>query len=65
MTPAQFDAALGAYCRSRRFHPFFIEFISGSQSLITHRWPERWTLHQSPPGRRLRGIRRRKCGVLA
>jgi hypothetical protein len=36
MTPVQFDAALGAYCRRRPFRTFLIEFASGSQVLITH-----------------------------
>lgn len=36
MTPAQFDLALRSYCRRRPFHPFLLEFASGSQMLIPH-----------------------------
>jgi len=36
MTPAQFDAALRAFCRRRPFRAFLIEFNSGSQLLIGH-----------------------------
>jgi hypothetical protein len=36
MTPAQFDSALRGFCRRQPFQPFWIEFTSGNQMLVTH-----------------------------